>query len=194
MRPDLAQTPDQTATGLPTGRRVTVREAAGLLGTTVEGVRSRIKRGTLTKVKGEDGTVYVLLDPDQASPDAGPDSARTTAWTAAQAATDARTDELIAELRAQNEHLRDELSLRNEELRRKDTIIMTLAQRVPELEPASEDRTQASPTGPPESPLTAPEGGSSSTPPPEAEQPISEEGQRAEPRPSFFRRLFLGEG
>jgi Tfp pilus assembly protein FimV len=194
MRPDPDQTLDQTATGLPTGRRVTVREAAGLLGTTVEGVRSRIKRGTLTKVKGEDGTVYVLLDPDQASPDGGPDAAQTTDRAAAQAATDARTDELIAELRAQNEHLRDELSLRNEELRRKDTILMTLAQRVPELEPAREDRPQASPTGGRESSVTPSEGASSTTAPPAAEQPVAEEGKRAEPRPSFWRRLFLGDG
>ena len=45
-------------------RRVTVREAAEILGTTVEGVRSRIKRGSLESMRVE-GTVYVLLTPDQ---------------------------------------------------------------------------------------------------------------------------------
>jgi DNA-directed RNA polymerase specialized sigma24 family protein len=47
-----------------TRRRVTVREAAEILGTTVEGVRSRIKRGSLDSMRVE-GTVYVLLTPDQ---------------------------------------------------------------------------------------------------------------------------------
>ena len=139
MQPDHAQTPPR----LQTRRRVTVQEAARLLGTSVEGVRSRIKRGTLVKEKGEDGTVYVLLDLDQSgpggtqtSPGGDQTSARPTDW----AAIEARTNELIAELRAQNEHLRSELSIRNEELRRKDTIIMTMAQRIPELEPATEPR------------------------------------------------------
>jgi DNA-directed RNA polymerase specialized sigma24 family protein len=41
-----------------------VQEAAEILGTTVEGVRSRIKRGSLESMRVE-GTVYVLLTPDQ---------------------------------------------------------------------------------------------------------------------------------
>ncbi len=45
----------------PIGRRVTVKEAADLLGISPEAVRARIKRGTLYKEKGSDGTVYVWL-------------------------------------------------------------------------------------------------------------------------------------
>ncbi len=41
-----------------------MQEAADLLGTTVDGVRSRIKRGTLDSAK-VGGAVYVLLGPDQ---------------------------------------------------------------------------------------------------------------------------------
>jgi hypothetical protein len=50
----------------PTRRRITVAEAADILGTTVEGVRGRIKRGNLDSVK-ESGTVYVLLAPGQST-------------------------------------------------------------------------------------------------------------------------------
>jgi hypothetical protein len=48
----------------PIGRRVTVKEATDLLGISPEAVRARIKRGTLYKEKGSDGTVYVWLGGD----------------------------------------------------------------------------------------------------------------------------------
>lgn len=169
MRPDPAKTPP----GLPTRRRVTVQEAAHLLGTTVEGVRSRIKRGTLIKDKDEDGTVYVLLDPDQTRPGAdqtSPDADRTTDQADS---SEALTRELIAELRAQNEHLRSELSIRNEELRRKDTILMTMAQRLPELEAPRDTPPEA-----PESPLSGSDGSVGDTHTPEPE------------RPSWWQRIF----
>jgi hypothetical protein len=164
MQPDH----DQTAPRLKTRQRVTVQEAARLLDTTVEGVRSRIKRGTLAKEKDEDGAVYVLLDADQASPGSDWAADQTTDRAAAQKT---RTDELIAELRSQNEHLRNELFIRNEELKRKDTILMTMAQRIPELEPAQ---------GRPESHVTGPE-----TP------DRTEDKAKAEKR-SFWQRLLGG--
>jgi hypothetical protein len=46
----------------PTCRRLTVQEAASRLGVTVDAVRGRLKRGTLSSDRDEDGTVYVLLD------------------------------------------------------------------------------------------------------------------------------------
>jgi hypothetical protein len=51
-----------------TGRRVSVPDAARLLGISVEAVRGRIKRGTLEHEKEEDGAVYVLLDADRSQP------------------------------------------------------------------------------------------------------------------------------
>jgi hypothetical protein len=45
-------------------RRLDVREAAEVLGTTVDAVRKRIARGSLEAEK-EDGTVYVWLDTGQ---------------------------------------------------------------------------------------------------------------------------------
>jgi hypothetical protein len=158
MQPDADQIPPR----LPTGRRVTVREAAQRLNTTVEGIRSRIKRGTLTKEKGEDGTVYVLLGPDQTSPDGAQGADQTNDLKPPE--NTALWKELMAEMRSQNEHLRSELAIRNEELRRKDHIIAALTERIPELDPprdpresssgASEDQdgTQASPK--PEKPVS----------------------------------------
>jgi hypothetical protein len=148
MQPDADQTPPK----LPIGRRVTVREAAQRLNTTVEGIRSRIKRGTLTKEKGEDGTVYVLLGPDQTSPDDAQGADQTNDLKPPE--NTALWKELMAEMRSQNEHLRSELAIRNEELRRKDHIIAALTDRIPELEPARE---------------ASPEPRGSSTPPSEEE-------------------------
>src|SRR5215210_7400305 len=45
-----------------TVRRVTVPEAAEILGTTTDAVRSRMRRGTLKREEGTDGTVYVLIE------------------------------------------------------------------------------------------------------------------------------------
>ena len=52
-------------------RRVSVAEAAEVLGTTVEGVRGRIKRGTL-EVEREGERVFVLLPADQSTDRARP--------------------------------------------------------------------------------------------------------------------------
>lgn len=118
------------------GGGVTVQEAADLLGTTVDGIRSRIKRGTLDSMK-VGGQVFVLLGPDQFPPShdqPGPGGASPR--------PDGTSHDSEALLAAKDEtihHLRRELDARNEELRRKDTIIMTLAQRVPELEAAPQD-------------------------------------------------------
>ncbi len=106
----------------PTDRLVTVVEAATILGITPDAVRSRLRRGTLHKETGDDGTVYVRLDGDGRG-DQSTDRP-----------TDQPTVSYINALRSENELLRRELEDRKEESRRKDHIIMTLAQRIPELE------------------------------------------------------------
>jgi hypothetical protein len=55
---------DQTPT-----RRLTVSEAAGVLGISVEAVRGRVKRGTLKSERTKDGTVYVFVPGDRTRPD-----------------------------------------------------------------------------------------------------------------------------
>jgi len=93
-------------------RRVTVAQAAEILGLSVEAVRMRIKRDTLRSEK-EAGRVYVLLGPQ-------PTTEQPTELTD-------RTAELIATLREQLEAEREA----NRENRR---IIAMLASQVPELE------------------------------------------------------------
>jgi len=139
---------DKTPNQPPIGRRVTVKEAAELLGISPEAVRARIKRGTLHKEKGADGAVYVRLDADRTSDRTSDHEVR---------------DELV-------EELRDRVRYLEEESRRKDSIILTMAQRIPELEaPASPE--------PRESPETAFEDAGKGRGP--------EEGER-----SWWRRLF----
>jgi len=107
------------------GQRYTVQEAAEVLGTTVDAVRGRIRRGTLDSIK-VDGLVYVLLDAP--SREQHTDQATTEEDDGRQST--AEQSELVGELR-------DQIGWLRREVERKDTIIMSLTQRVPELEPAS---------------------------------------------------------
>ncbi len=168
MQQDAQAQPDaQTET-----RRVTVAEAAQLLNTTVEGVRSRIKRGSLDSMRVS-GTVYVLLQPhqvergDQTSPGAQtrPDDQMSPGdWFSPVDALQQLVDEQ-----------RNQLDWFRREVERKDTIIMQMAQRIPELEPARE-----APPEPREEPETA-------SPEMEGvEVPLAEE----KPQRSFWQKLF----
>ncbi len=190
-RPDMQPGADQSPTRhTPNRRLLTVHEAATALDLTVEAVRSRIKRGTLAKEKSQDGTVYVVLDsvdrPDPARQGAdqsrqGDDQAGDQST--AQALLIERLENEIEYLRQEVEdwkeeshqkvdYLQRELEVRNEELRRKDTIIMSLTQRIPELEPARDI-----PSEPRESAVTA--SGNE-------ENPVHPEPEK----PSWWRRIF----
>src|SRR5215212_3725528 len=143
--------------------RVTVAEAAQLLSLSAEAVRSRVQRGTLPSVK-EDGTVYVLLDVAQTRPDA----AQTDERAGTQTHLSGDQTEFIASLQGQIDWLRREVE-------RKDTLLMTLMQRIPELE---------APPEPAKSPETTSEGAGSTATPPEQ--------QEGSERRSWWRRLFEG--
>src|SRR5215208_8431767 len=108
--------------------RVTVAEAAQLLNLSAEAVRSRVQRGTLPSVK-VDGTVYVLLDVAQTRPDA----AQTDERVSTQTHLSGDQTEFIASLQGQIDWLRREVE-------RKDTLLMSLMQRIPELESPTEPR------------------------------------------------------
>src|SRR5919107_2513501 len=124
---------------------VTVADAAELLGLSTEAVRMRVKRGTLASTK-VGGTVYVLLDgPNErpnhkpnARPNDGPNGRPNPRLNVETTPMVANLREHNADLRDQVEHLRRELDTRNEELRRKDTIIMAMTQRIPELDAPQE--------------------------------------------------------
>jgi hypothetical protein len=145
--PGLAQAPG----------RYTVQEAADLLGTTVEGVRSRIKRGSLDSLR-VDGKVYILLDGSFA------DTAHATGRDQAppELALLAAKDETIADLRDQVAYLRDQLGqereARVEEKRRHDTIVLRMAERIPELLPASTASATPAPREVPQTAAEEPEG------------------------------------
>ncbi len=108
----------------PTKRRVTVSEAAGLLGITAEAVRMRIKRGTLHSER-QAGRVFVLLGSDQP----------TEHTTERTELTDPQ-GELIAQLRSEVEAWR-------EEARRKDHLLAAALERIPAIEAPRESPVSA---------------------------------------------------
>jgi excisionase family DNA binding protein len=138
MSPYSERTHDSTNDQTPneqTTNRVTVAEAARLLGLSAEAVRMRIKRGTLASEK-VGGTVYVFLDADTTRSNADPPRSiadQTTNQTTEQPA-------LVDVLREQVAYLREQLDQEREANRENRRIIAGLVQRVPELEPASEPR------------------------------------------------------
>lgn len=151
------------------GERHTVKEAAEVLGTTVDAVRGRIRRGTLDSVK-LDGMVYVLLDAtdrEQQSDKSETEAADASQQTGDQARLVADQSELVGELRGQIDWLRREVE-------RKDTIIMQMAQRIPELEAPPETRDAALETASPRS----------------NEGTTSEDSQEPIKRRSWWRRFF----
>jgi excisionase family DNA binding protein len=110
--------------------RVTVQDAARLLGISEGAVRARIHRGTL-ETERDGGTVYVRIDAEDTPKE--------------------RTEqtELVQALREHNTTLERQLNAEREasaELRR---IIAALTQRIPELEAPRQE--------PPESPIEATE-------------------------------------
>jgi hypothetical protein len=98
-------------------RRVTLREAADILGVSKEAVRKRVIRGTLRSDKGEDGRRYVYLD-------AGGDEAPTH-----------EGDALISEMRSRIQFLEDELQ-------RKDAILLNMTEAMKALSPPSQETPQ----------------------------------------------------
>jgi hypothetical protein len=110
-----------------TDERLTLRQAAARLGVSESAIRKRVERGTLPSDKGPDGRRYVYLD-------SGADNMSDKG---ADASTTHEPDALISELRTHNDTLREqvaylqgvistrdqELALRAEEIRRRDTAL-----------------------------------------------------------------------
>jgi hypothetical protein len=145
----------------PTDRRVTVVEAALILGITPDAVRARLRRGTLQRDEAPDGTVLVVLDGDGRD---GPDASSTGR------STDHTTVAYIEGLKSKIELLERELGDWKEEARRKDHLLAAALERIPALEEA--------PSEPRESPVSASKGTGNDEVPPEQE------------KRSWWRRLF----
>jgi hypothetical protein len=167
------------ATDTPPTRRVPVEEAAKVLGITANAVRKRVERGTLHSERDGD-TRYVLLG--SGMPRHADDTP--SGMPADQALIVARLENEVGFLRelvrSRDEELRREREAREEAERRHDTIVMRMAERIPELE--------APPTpAPREAPQTVAEEPEGMDAP--IASPTSQE--TAEPRSSWWRR-FLG--
>jgi hypothetical protein len=139
--------------------RVTVPEAAQLLGISQDAVRQRIRRNSMEHEKDENGRVYVYIDPTHTQHDN------------VQEETPGPVHD--TSVNALLESQQDQINFLRAELERKDTIIMSLTQRIPELEPSPE---------PPETPQAASEE-------PSGTQTPQEETERSR---GFWRRLFGG--
>jgi len=169
--------------------RVSVAEAARRLNISQDALYKRIKRGTIPWEKGEDDKTYVWID----EVDRSTDRARQSTDRPFESSNYVSKDKLLSEMRAR-------VSFLEEELQRKDAILLSLTQRIPGLEPP-----KASSSEPRESPETGSEEfyGTHVPPMPDypAERPESEEhtlygtsAQEAEDslqrRSSWWRRFF----
>jgi len=107
--------------------RVSVEEAAILLGIEKGSVKKRIQRGKLRSEKDSSGTIWVYVDRSETVQDKSVGQSQTA------------RDELVAELRRTNELLREVITTRDEEIRRRDTIIMNMTEAMKALNPPAPD-------------------------------------------------------
>src|SRR5215204_1745232 len=155
--------------GRTSGNRVSVYQAAEVMGVTVDAIRKRISRGTIPHERGDDGRVWVILDTDQDAASKVQD-------------TDQPQSDVTALISAKDETiaaLREQLEQANERDRENRRIIAALTSRIPAIEaPASPEERESPETveaasdsaepqsatgGPREEPLEPLEGRSSGT-------------------------------
>ena len=139
-------TSDQPMPNQAPDRRVTVAEAALLLGLSEDAVRSRLKRGTLRRATGPDGTVLVVLGDGDTTDRPTTNGGHSTTDQSTNQTDQALMQAHLDSLQEQISFLRAQLVTRDEELRRKDHLLAALTERIPELEPASEPREGPSET------------------------------------------------
>jgi hypothetical protein len=126
--------------------RLTVAQAATRLGVSQDAIRKRISRNTIDYDQDPDGRIHVYLDSSEIEQDKS---------------SDASIEKLVEVQHQEIEFLRRQLETRTEEIRRRDSIIAGLTQRIPELEAPSEQQlalentTQTAPT--PERPASSQE-------------------------------------
>jgi excisionase family DNA binding protein len=140
--PDAHRRVNDTAAGMSEPIRVTVDEAAKLLGTSANALRKRIERGTIQSEK-VDGVRYVILsaiDMPQHASDVYDSMSHDSVATSRDSAVGMSS--YITSLEDQVDYLRRQLEVWQEEARRKDHILAALTERIPELEPAREDSSE----------------------------------------------------
>jgi hypothetical protein len=151
--------------------RVTIREAATLLGISEGAVRKRVDRGTLRHTKGADGRVYVHLPGEPFNGVAGGIPDGTPGGD--DAYNPHESNALTSEMRARIDFL-------EEELRRKDAILLNMTEAMKAI-------TASSPEAPSEA------RGWSMPPSEEQEKGTGPADDAEAQKPSWWRRVFLGE-
>jgi hypothetical protein len=106
----------------------TLRDAAFRLGVSEGAIRKRVARGTIRSQMGADGLRYVCLEGEDARDGHRPDS---------------RTDVLVEELRDRIAFLQRQLQSREEELRRRDAILMNMTEAMKALTPPREESPES---------------------------------------------------
>src|SRR3954451_21431987 len=106
-------------------RRVSIRDAAELLGVTSDAIRARLRRGTLRKEIGPKGETIVVIDADTMPPvgDTTQHDTDTTHPTA----------DYVAAVEKQVEILRSELAARNQELSEMRRLLAGALERIPTI-------------------------------------------------------------
>ena len=110
--------------------RLTVAQAADRLGITQDAVRKRIARGTLRHDKDHEGRLFVYLDTFEREPKTTQENGQDGE---SKTVLDTGQDKYTG-------GLEDQIGFLRQELERKDAIIMSLTQRIPELEATPERR------------------------------------------------------
>ncbi len=149
--------------------RVTVEEAARLLGIEKASVKKRIQRDKLKPERDDSGVLYVWLDVSE------------TVQDPSGTGTETVRDELVDALRDQVADLRARLDREQDANRENRRIIAAFTSRIPELE-APRDR--------PEGPETVEEAPEVATP--RSDSPGPQEATEAPERRGWWRRVFGG--
>ena len=108
-------------------QRLSVAEAAKVLGISQQAVHGRIKRETIEHDTGEDGKIYVYVEDNGVE----------------QGVVNSVVNDYITSLKSEIQSLKADKEVWQEEAKRKDTIIMALTNRIPELEAPSEPTPEA---------------------------------------------------
>jgi hypothetical protein len=113
--------------GHTSGKKISVYDAADVMGITVDAIRKRIARGTIAHERDEDGRVWVILD----TVDKVPDNDQYTGQYI-------ESTTLISEMRARIEFV-------EEEHRRKDAILLNMTEAMKALSPPQETSPERPP-------------------------------------------------
>jgi predicted DNA-binding protein YlxM (UPF0122 family) len=152
-------------------QRLSVVEAAEVLGVTRDAIHKRIKRGSIQHDRGEDGRLYVYVYPSTKSLDTSVDKSKDESKVES-------LERLIESQQDQIGYLRDQLDQEREANRENRRIIAGLTQRIPEIE---------APQDPPRDGPGSPTRASESAPSAEAHAEAETGGER---RRSWWREFF----